>query len=441
MRNRKILGFLASILMLSTGIMSNNTYAEGSLSQISLSGGSILDNIGQFTYDLIQDDGTFITLRYNLIDNEIYIKSYENSINNDTLNIPETIDGYPVVSISSNLLDFKNISIPKTVKILENGYKSRNITENITVDDENPYICAVDNVVYSKNMDTILFASVNVNTNLIVWDNVTTIGMEAFAYTDIYSISIPDNVINIETGAFAMCKNLTEIKLPKNLKEIPSIAFNCCENLTNIEIPNGVIIINASAFIKCNLKEIIIPESVKKIEIGAFNSCSNLTNVKFSDGLEYIGNSSFEGCNLSSVSIPKSVQTIEVGAFYNCKSLKDITVYGESTSLESYCIGYQKGQDGEATLIQDVSIHGYKGSTAEIYSNSNDIQFIEFSELLGDCNQDGLRNSSDILAIKRYLLHLDENIINADLNQDNKVNVIDIIKFKRILLHLESWQD
>ena len=59
---------------------------------------------------------------------------------------------------------------------------------------------------------------------------------------------IPENVKNINDGAFNSCKNLENVEIKSNIEKIPSHAFNNCQNLINIKLPKTIKIIESFAF-------------------------------------------------------------------------------------------------------------------------------------------------------------------------------------------------
>ena len=87
-------------------------------------------------------------------------------------------------------------------------------------------------------------------------DGVTSIADEAFDshygnYSNLASVTIPDNVASIGSAAFSGCVALTNIALPRGLTVISSCAFSACSSLHRIFIPDSVTNIGEGAFYEC----------------------------------------------------------------------------------------------------------------------------------------------------------------------------------------------
>ena len=126
--------------------------------------------------------------------------------------------------------------------------------------------------------------------------DVTSIGVRAFEYSNITSVSIPKSVASIGTSAFLGCP------------------------FTSIDIPNNVTAIGAYTFAGCpDLKSVILPNSLETIEGGLFSDCRNLESVKIPNTVTSIKHRAFENCrNLESIIIPSSVNSIGISAFSGC---------------------------------------------------------------------------------------------------------------------------
>ena len=142
---------------------------------------------------------------------------------------------------------------------------------------------------------------------------VTTIGEEAFYFTDLTSVVIPSTVTTIGESAFRHTR------------------------LTNVTIPNSVTALSNFAFWGCNmLTSITIPNSVTTIGIAAFDSCTKLTSITIPGSVTTIGRVAFQSCSaLTSVTIPSSVTTLGDNAFSRCPALTNITVAAANPNYAS----------------------------------------------------------------------------------------------------------
>ncbi len=86
---------------------------------------------------------------------------------------------------------------------------------------------------------------------------------------------------------------------------IGSYAFDKCDSLSSITIPDSVTSIGSGAFGGCSFQSITIPESVTEILNDAFYNCSNLTSITIPDSVLSIGQYAFFGCSsLTSLNLP-----------------------------------------------------------------------------------------------------------------------------------------
>ena len=199
--------------------------------------------------------------------------------------IPDEYEGMPITSIDDfaavNLEYATKITIGKNVKEISDwAFGNSKKIASFEVSEENPYICDVDGVIYSKDMKTLLFYPPSgglVNSADKDGNKVKTI-----------SYTIPEGVEIIRSKAFYKCLELTDIKLPSTLKSIEE-----------------------KAFFRCNLNEIILP-----------------------DGLEFIGKDAFAFCSaVESVTVPASVKQIDEYAFFTCTSMLEVNMLGEESEM------------------------------------------------------------------------------------------------------------
>ena len=201
------------------------------------------------------------------------------------------------------------------------------------------------------------FSHINDITGVAIGENVTGIGVSAFAMAvNLQSVTIPAGITSIAPWAFHGCSGLTEIlvdsgsgsfasadgvlytkdmtslvcypagkagtsyDIPASVTDIRAAAFWGCGSLTAVSIPNGVTAIGDQAFSRCGVLRFDIPDSVTSIGTYAFAVCDSLTGVRLPAGLTELSDYIFAWSqNLYDVIIPGSVTSIGSGAFSGTK--------------------------------------------------------------------------------------------------------------------------
>jgi hypothetical protein len=300
---------------------------------------------------------TFIT------NNEaITITSYRGT--NTDVRIPDTINGLPVTTIgqfafNSNLRLF-SVTIPDSVTIIEDSafqdcfglvnvkignrvasigadafwntplHKVK-IPASVTniggaafdgcsrligfkVDPENPNYSSVNGVLFDKTQTSLVKYPDGRNGRYTIPPKITDIAADAFAYSKITSITIPDSITSIAVNA-----------------------FYGCSQLKTVIIPNSVINIGYDSFASCSsLRSVTIPGSVLNIGNGAFAACSRMTNASLAEGISDIGSYAFANCRLKDITIPASVTNIGLEAFGSSPSLTSVYFKGDAPILGGY---------------------------------------------------------------------------------------------------------
>lgn len=127
---------------------------------------------------------------------------------------------------------------------------------------------------------------------------------------------IANGIRSIGQCAFAKCGNLFHVSFPKSMHNIDNDAFAGCSNLDNIILPDGLTEIKNATFHKTAIHEIIIPEGVTLIGKDAFVDCRNLSKVQ----------------------LPSTLKTLERGVFFKCPKLCELTIPAGVESLGDYLL-------------------------------------------------------------------------------------------------------
>ena len=273
-----------------------------------------------------------------------------------SVTIPATLSGFPVTGIESQAFQnnqiITNVSIPNTVLTIASlPFLGCYNLVGVNVDTGNQHYSSSDGVLFDKSQSRLIECPAGKSGSYAVPDTVTDIGLDAFNRCLITSVSIPENVTNMETYAFYSCSSLTNVAT--GAITIGDSAFQQCMSLASLTISNGVTDIGTSAFENCqNLFSLAIPSSVtnlgssaflyctaltnltigaKVIGISAFGGCNNLKSVTFGNGVTTIGDHAFFGVGLTSITIPDSV--IYLSGFNACAALTNVTIGNGVTTI------------------------------------------------------------------------------------------------------------
>lgn len=258
------------------------------------------------------------------------------------LEIPESIDGYPVTIIMALNFGFQicflsfsrfeyqvveSITIPEGVKIIGSYAFSDNLHFEL------------DNINLPNGLLHIgwgAFKNSHTATHIELPDSIQSIGIRAFFnYDDKLEFTAKDAVFSLLVDSLHFGQNissqesviLTRFSPDSGHSEIPSIIDGKkvigigreaihCRDTTSIKIPEGVVAIGSDAFKYCDsLTEIILPTSIDTIGDGAFSDLSNLSSINLPYGIENIAPYLFYGTDIREITIPASVKSIDSNAF------------------------------------------------------------------------------------------------------------------------------
>ena len=250
-------------------------------------------------------------------------------LDNGHLEIPSTINGKPVVSISGRAFadntDIVSVSIPNSITHINSGaFDGCTSLTSITIPSS------------VTEVDVATFSNCTNLTSVTIPSGVTSIGNFAFfGCTNLTSIEIPSSVTSAGNYAFYGCTSLTSVTIQEGVKRIGGGAFSGCTSLISITIPSSVTSIASHAYDGFTiLTSIEIPSSVTSIGDYAFYGCTSLTSVAIQKGVISIDESAFEGCtSLTSIVIPSSITRIGYSAFSYCTSLTSIEIPSSVTII------------------------------------------------------------------------------------------------------------
>ena len=321
------------------------------------------------------DDGTYKNFKYTVTDeNSAVISKYTG--NESSVEIPESINGYPVTEIGDSAFkgnfSLKNAEIPNGVKIIGDyafndctGLKTITIPESVEKIGKSAffYCTRLENVNVSDGIKTIgdgaFFGCYSLKSFKIT-ESVNSVGEYAFARcNELKSVTVENGIKSVSNQMFADCTSLNEIVLPNSIESIGRRAFLNCSALESFELPDSIDTIADYAFYGCSgINNLLI--SAKTIGDYAFSLCSQLESVSFSDNLETIGDEAFKSTCLSEISIPSAVSHIGERAF-ETNSVKKIDVDGSNK--------YYTSIDGVLFNKSETEIIDYPNYTeAEFYA-------------------------------------------------------------------------
>lgn len=177
-------------------------------------------------------------------------------------------DGKVVTSIARHPFKWdesiETVYIGKDVKELRGeSFVNLRALKQFIVDEQNENFCAVDGVLYTKDMKTLLCCPK--------------------AYKNDKEFKVPETVEVISRSALSDCK-FEKILLPEGLKRIEPMAFLKSENLKEINSYKGEDIYTS------------LPEGLEFIGLDAFNYASGLTYLYIPSSIKEIGAYSFCYC-------------------------------------------------------------------------------------------------------------------------------------------------
>ncbi|MBP5713169.1 MAG: leucine-rich repeat protein [Prevotella sp.] len=177
-------------------------------------------------------------------------------------------------------------------------------------------------------------------------DGTLGIAASAFsAFSDLYSIALPQSLLVIGRGAFSSCSSLSTIDIPGSIETISPEAFQYCNNLASVILHEGLKRIEYSVFNNCKkLETINIPKSLEYLDGNAFQNCSELRSIHiddlsawckiiFGESIPIDYHLYLNGSEITDLVIPNDIITLNACAFSGCEGIRTVKMHNEVLSI------------------------------------------------------------------------------------------------------------
>lgn len=205
----------------------------------------------------------------------------------------------------------------------------------------------------------------NLNGDLTIPDSVQTIGAGAFQGCEKLSgdLTIPDSVQTIGDSAFEFCTGLNgTLTLGKNLRTIGKKAFSGCAFTGSLTIPEGITEIAIGTFSSSRSNgmftgTLTLPSTLKTIDAEAFAYTDFSGELLIPDGVTSIGANAFAKCDGfgGTLSLPDSVKTVGESAFYLCEGFTGLKLSAGLTKIERYSFAHMYGLKTKVVIPEGVT--------------------------------------------------------------------------------------
>ena len=169
------------------------------------------------------------------------------------------------------------------------------------------------------------------------------------------TVTVEEGVVGLGGNAFAMT-NIESITFPNSLRSIGIGCFNGCKQLKGFLIPDGVTSIGKGAFQNCTAatSELHLPDALTELGVQAFYNCSKLTgSVIIPDGVTVIGQNAFANCSSlnGTITLNEGLKVIDPYAFSGCSKLTGSLIMPDTLEkIGAFAFQSMRGLNGTLTL-------------------------------------------------------------------------------------------
>ena len=295
-----------------------------------------------------------------------------------SLVLPEGLEEIGQAALHNSGIE--SLSIPSTLVrygnwIADEAYQ----LETITVAENNPVACAVDNVMYlfddswfsvtisggelvdittQDGWGLFIYPAGKKDTTFTIWEHATLIsdssGIVYNPYLEVFNagkcqinlnmlkcqiLISEDNPYYSMNNGFIMSKDGSQLikapimetgilTTPEGIVEVPQTSFSNTR-CSQIIVGEGVTTIGLQAFSYSEATSISLPSTLVTIGMHAFYHCEKLECIIIPDGIQTIEGYTFDSCYaLETLDLRGRIEAIGYAAFYGCYNLKDIYYAG-----------------------------------------------------------------------------------------------------------------
>ena len=167
-----------------------------------------------------------------------------------------------------------------------------------------------------------------------------TIGENAFQYSGLESLVLPDSLESIGAYAFSGCAKLKSLYVPASITQWGNNVFTSCDALEELTLADGLTTLGYSMFNHLDsLKTVTIPGSIQSIPKNTFYF-SGIETLILEEGVEVIEEYAFGYCrSLKEIHLPNTLTTVKDDAFRDAENVTDVYFYGTEAEWANVSIG------------------------------------------------------------------------------------------------------
>jgi hypothetical protein len=283
----------------------------------------------------------------------------------------------------------KDLHIPSNVTLIGiRAFKGCEALERIVFSSELKLKCILESAFFGCGLH-----------EMFIPDTVEIIDCEAFSNcVNLVTVRFgaESNISFLESGMFSHCTQLSSVHLPPDLIEIGDDLFLGCSSLQTIALPKSLVLfgpgsfrdsgitsldfssiaeIGESALVGVKLDNATFGRDLHLMGNRAFQDCVNLASVTFDKNCDFgcLSIAAFERCShLTVISLPESMTTVGDNAFAECEELMYITLPEELKFINNSAFW----KSGVVSIIIPDSV-SYVGEGA--FENCRHLQSISFS--------------------------------------------------------------